>query len=176
MVAPPTSTHEDVAVHGLRQDLDPAQDGVGGGGAHDLREQRVGGEVLPADDVLEEHGADRPTGRVRRDDADPGHDVVGRLHRLVGASEDGDHVVARVGVAGDDHRDAQGRRGERAGVVAQHLRVAAVGAAHEQHQVGGRVGQGRHGGAVHGPAPTCTTRAPALRPTRRPASAVTTRS
>ena len=48
--------------------------------------------------------------------------------------------VARVRVAGDDDRDTQGRARERGRVVQQHLGVAAVRAADQQHHVG-RVGR-----------------------------------
>ena len=108
-----------------------------------------------------------PRQHVRRDG-----DAYGRRRSSTATA-----LGARLDVAGDDdRRAAAGRSPSRRGVVQQHLGVPAVGAADEQHDVGPGGAQRADPAASSGPACTCTTRPPADSPTRRPASAVTSRS
>ena len=60
--------------------------------------------------------------------------------------------VGRVGVAGDDDGCGEPRPGDPLGVVQQHVGVAAVGAADEQHEVGCGRPQRGDVGAGHRPA------------------------
>ena len=70
-----------------------------------------------------------------REHADLRDDVVGEHVRHVPGGQDRGHLVARVDVAGDDHRTGPARADEVAGGAEQHLGVAAVGAAGQQHHV-----------------------------------------
>ena len=133
-------------------------------------------QVLAADHVPQEHLADRGAGRARaraRRSAGP-RCRPGRTACRPPSSSVGD-LGPGVHVAGDHDRPAAsaalasvGRAGQ------QHLGVAAVGAADQQHDVGlagPRARAARRGSRP--PLATCTTRPPLDSATRRPASAVT---
>ena len=123
----------------------------------------------------QEHLADRGPRRRRVELADAGQHVAAVATAVTPRPVSGPHrVVAAVGVAGHHHRHPQPGRGQPPGVVRQHLGVAAVGAADQQHHVrAGGPQRGRAPARSSRPAATCTTRAPADSPTRCPASAVT---
>ena len=75
-------------------------------------------------------------GAVGREHADAGHDVVGHDERRLGVLEEGHHDRLRLDVAGHHHGPRPGGARQEVGVALEHLRVAAVGAADEQDDVG----------------------------------------
>ena len=91
-------------------------------------------QVLAADDVGEEHLADRRPRRPRGQHPDPRDHVVGEHVR--DRAEDGADLVARVDVAGHDGRAAPAAVLQPLGRAQDRLVVAAVGAAGEQYDVG----------------------------------------
>ena len=74
----PDVDHHHVAGRLARQHLDPGEHEVRGGPLHHGGEVGPGAEPLAADDVLEEHLADRAPGRLGCQHADPRHHVVGQ--------------------------------------------------------------------------------------------------
>ena len=117
-------------------------------------------------------------GRPRVEHADPGQHVVGRRRTgtLRAASSVRPPRRGRRRCRPPRPGPGAGRAARRRRVVQQHLVVAAVGAADQQDHVGAGGPQRGDPGRSSRPAATCTTRAPADRPTRCPASAVTSDS
>ena len=94
-------------------------------------------DALGLGDAGDEQVADLGVGRVDLEHADLGHDVGGVDDVLARTGEQRvDVVVGRLVAGHDDVGHARRRPGEHGGVVGDHLLVAAVGAAGEQHDVG----------------------------------------
>ncbi len=140
---------EHVAAHDVGEHLHAAEHGIRRGGAHQLGEPAAAGEPLAADDVGQEGLADGGARRLGRDDPDAGQHVGRDDVPAPGRGQQGRDLVGRLGVAGHDDRCGQPRLGDALGVVQQHVGVAAVGAAHEEHEVGGCRPQRRDVGAGH---------------------------
>ena len=131
-----------LGVEAAREQLDAREDDVRGRAAHHLREVGALAEVLAADDVGQEHLADRGPGRVGREHADPRHHVVGQHVRDI--AQDVRDLVAGLDVAGDHDRAGPAGLDQVVGGSEQRVGVAAVGAARQQHHV--RPGRPREGG------------------------------
>ena len=136
VVAPPTSTTSSVpAVRVGGQQLDAGQHRVRGGGRAPATANRG-----PRDSLLPPITWRRNTSRIAAR-AGPGSSTpmrgqhVARRDDRTPAPAAGRGGVARVGVAGEHHRHRQPGRGEPGRVVQQHLPVAAVGAADQQHHI-----------------------------------------
>ena len=91
-------------------------------------------QVLAADDVRQEHLADRGPGRVGA--STPIRGTTLSASDVRHARQDRRHVVLRLGVAGHDDRSAQPASTRVRAAVEEGLGVAAVGAAGQQHDVG----------------------------------------
>ncbi len=167
---------EHVLAARLGQHLDPAQHRVGGGGAHELGEPAAAREALAADDVPQEDLADGGARAVGGDLADARQDVAGDGEAPSRRLELGADGVRGVGVAGDHDRGGDPGPGQAAGVVQEDVGVAPVGAADEEDEVGPVGAQGGDVGAGHRPGRDVDDAPAAERPTRKPASAVTSRS
>ena len=136
MVAPPTSTTSRSLPITSAVTSAPRSTASGVGARTISPERRAAGQPLAADDVVEEGGPDRGPCASGTDLADLRDDVVRDPHRLAGAAQEGHHLVPRVDVARDDDGTAQRRPCQLSSVVQQHFRVAAVGTADEQDEVG----------------------------------------
>ena len=145
VVAPPTSTTTTSPTPGRsrrasRQQLDAGEHDVGRRAGDHRGEVGALAEVLAADHVGQEHRADRGTGGVRGEHADAGHHVVGDDVRVV--LQCLFYLGPGVHVAGDDDGAGPAAGDDAPGRIDDHLGVAAVGPARQQHHVRpGRVPQ-----------------------------------
>ncbi len=116
------------------KEFDTRQDHVGRRATDHRREVRPLAQMLAADDVREEHLADRRSSAVRSEHADARNDVVG---------DDVGHARSRqdpcrtgVPVAGHHHRAGPRALGQRVRPCLDRRGVSTVRAAGEEHEIG----------------------------------------
>ena len=95
-------------------------------------------DSLGVDDAFHEHLADGGAGGLDVEPAEFGHDVFGHHDRVAGGFQQGGGFIGGLAVAGDDDRAPVRAFGELGGVAQDHAGVAAVGAAGQEDDVGGK--------------------------------------
>ena len=173
--------HDDVArpwsaAESARQHLDPGEHHVRRRASDHGQEVGTAAQVLAADHVGEEHLADRGPGAVRREHADPRHDVVGDDVGDAGSARTAVTSTRASTLPATTTGPRQPAATEPPRPLEQRLGVAAVGAAGQQHDVrSGRPPEPRQARSRHrvarGRRPPCrrSTAQPGGPPRRSPA-------